>query len=263
MNRDELRSYLGITGNSLGQIEKDYCQHIVLGALSREQGGMLVFKGGTALQKTGIIRRFSEDLDFTANGDVVPSKLEKVVLKVFSAYNYKASCIDQKENDLAFSFNIRIQGPLYNGPQSHCKIRLEVSRREAVLMGPRQVHIDPPYRDIVPYVLETMFSREMAAEKVRAIMTRNKPRDLYDLFMILRQGGMIDTAMAEKKLRYYDRTFNKGEFLRKCKGFGRTWAKDLEMLVDDVPAFKVAYGTIVKVLQANGKTVEEKGTKKS
>jgi predicted nucleotidyltransferase component of viral defense system len=259
MNKDELRKYLGITGNSLGQIEKDYCQHIVLSALSREQGGKLVFKGGTALQKTGIIRRFSEDLDFTAKGNVVPSKLEKVVLKVFSAYNYKASCLDQQENDLAFSFNIRIQGPLYNGPQSYCKIRFEVSRREAVLMGPRQVHIDPPYQDIVPYVLETMFSREMAAEKVRAIMMRNKPRDLYDLYMILRQGGIIDTAMAHKKLKYYDRSFNKGEFLKKCKGFGRTWARELEMLVDDVPAFKVAYSTIAKVLLTNGTTANKKG----
>jgi len=252
MNISELRKYIGITGNNLVQIEKDYCQHIILSAISREQGGSLVFKGGTALQKTGVTRRFSEDLDFTANGTIIPSKLERVILKVFSAYNYEASCLEQKENDLSFSFNVRIQGPIFKGPQSYCKIRIEVSRREAVLMGPRQVHIDPPYQDIVPYVLETMFSREMAAEKVRAIMTRNKPRDLYDLYMILRQGGVIDIAMVEKKLQYYGKSYKRTDFLKKCKSFSRTWVKELEQLVVDIPDFKEVYSTIVKVLHANG-----------
>ena len=65
MNRDELRKYIGITGYSLGHVEKDYFQHIILGALSRNFGETLVFKGGTALQKLGVINRFSEDLDFT------------------------------------------------------------------------------------------------------------------------------------------------------------------------------------------------------
>ena len=74
MNRNELRRYIGITGYSLGQVEKDYFQHIVLAALSRKMAGSLVFKGGTALQKAGVVSRFSEDLDFTLTGDIASGR---------------------------------------------------------------------------------------------------------------------------------------------------------------------------------------------
>jgi len=248
MNKTELQRYLGITGSNLVQVEKDYCQHIILSAISRDLGADLVFKGGTALQKTGITRRFSEDLDFTANGNISSSRLQNTVLKVISAYNFQATILEPIENDRAISFKIRIQGPLYTGAQSFCKISLEISKRETILLGSRLVQIDPLYLDIIPYVLETMFTREMAAEKVRAIITRNKPRDLYDLFMILRQGGTIDTVMADKKLHYYDKSFDTIEFLKKCKIYNRTWIGELEQLVDDVPDFKVVYRTIAKSL---------------
>ena len=63
MNRGELRRYVGSTGHTLGHVEKDYLQHIVLAAYSRKMAGHLVFKGGTALQKLGVVARFSEDLE--------------------------------------------------------------------------------------------------------------------------------------------------------------------------------------------------------
>jgi len=56
MNRDELKEYIGTTAFSLGHVEKDYFQHIILSGFSRRLSSSLVFKGGTALQKTGIIQ---------------------------------------------------------------------------------------------------------------------------------------------------------------------------------------------------------------
>ena len=90
MNREELRRYIGITGFSLGQVEKDYLQHVALGALSRRMGGLLVFKGGTALQKTGLLRRFSEDLDFTLVGEVSLDGMKDAVKHVLGSYNFPA-----------------------------------------------------------------------------------------------------------------------------------------------------------------------------
>lgn len=47
--------------------ERDYCMARFLAALSKERlGGVLAFKGGTALKRCSIgDSRFSEDLDFT------------------------------------------------------------------------------------------------------------------------------------------------------------------------------------------------------
>jgi len=93
MNREELRRYVGVTRFSLGQVEKDYFQHIVLGAISRRMAGLLVFKGGTALQKMGLLTRFSEDLDFTITGEVT---LEWLKGTASTATVRSASCFGGK-----------------------------------------------------------------------------------------------------------------------------------------------------------------------
>ena len=42
---------------------------------------------------------------------------------------------------------------------------------------------------------------ELLAEKVRAVMTRDKPRDVYDVWLLLRNGVKLDKGLVEKKLR--------------------------------------------------------------
>src|SRR3989337_4605846 len=66
LSRKSLESMKSTLGLNLGQIERDYLQHIVLLFLYRHAGNWLVFKGGTALQKAYGLNRFSEDLDFTS-----------------------------------------------------------------------------------------------------------------------------------------------------------------------------------------------------
>jgi predicted nucleotidyltransferase component of viral defense system len=64
LTRNDLLPYKEATGFNLGQIEKDYVQHLFLMNLYRRVGDEIAFKGGTALQKTYGLNRFSEDLDF-------------------------------------------------------------------------------------------------------------------------------------------------------------------------------------------------------
>ena len=68
LNREELSGYIERTGmQTLWQVERDYLQHIILRAIYSRVSNGLVFKGGTALQKLGIVDRFSIDLDFTSS----------------------------------------------------------------------------------------------------------------------------------------------------------------------------------------------------
>ena len=84
--KSDLIKYKEVTGFNLGQIEKDYIQHLFLRNLYQKSTKSLIFKGGTALQKTYSLNRFSEDLDFTLIKKIdIENILKKVIknLKIF------------------------------------------------------------------------------------------------------------------------------------------------------------------------------------
>lgn len=248
MNREELRRYIGVTGFSLGQVEKDYFQHIVLGAISRRMAGLLVFKGGTALQKTGLLTRFSEDLDFTVTGEVTLEGLKGTASTALESYNYPVDLDNFVEDERTLGFRLKIQGPLFRDQRGICTIRIEASKREEVSLPPRSVEISPAYYDILPYVLEVMDLEEIAAEKVRAIYTRDRARDLYDLYRLVGRGTRIREDLAQEKLKYYGMRFSKGEFLRRCASVSNKWRGELRSLLESVPPKDEALRTIKDAL---------------
>ncbi len=246
MNREELQRYVGVTGYSLGQVEKDYFQHIILAALSRKMSSFLVFKGGTALQKTGLIPRFSEDLDFTALGKLSLEQIEKIVLNAIESYNSSCELDHFIDDERTLGFRIKIQGPLYRNRRGLCTIRIEASKREELLASPQPREINPPYSDILPYVINIMQFEEMAAEKIRALYTRNKARDLYDLYKLIESGAEIRTDLVNSKLEYYKKTFEPAVFLERCKALSKKWESELTSLMEYVPPKEKAYELIGK-----------------
>ena len=248
MNRDELKKYIGITGHSLGQVEKDYLQHIILGALSRHIGSEITFKGGTALQKAGIVTRFSEDLDFTAREPQTIERLSSVVTSTLDAYNYPSETDRILDDERTIGFRIMIQGPLYKGPESLSSVRIEISKRESVLLEPERREIDPPYADILSYILEVMNLEEIASEKVRAILTRSKSRDLYDLHMLISKGKKPNIDIVNQKLLYYDLEFIRENFLKQCMLLEKKWDSEMTQLVGETPPFRAAYEVVINAL---------------
>ncbi len=248
MNREELSSYVGITAFSLGHVEKDYFQHIVLGALSRKWSSYLVFKGGTALQKIGLLPRFSEDLDFTEEREISPNSIAETVVKSIESYNYPVETDSFSDQEISAGFRAKIQGPLYRNNRGVCSIRLEISRREDVLLDPETEEIDPPYKDVLPYVVRVMDKDEIAAEKIRAMMTRDKVRDLYDLFMLIKDGVELDEGIINKKLDFYDMSLNISDLLDRCETLSKRWDKDLRSLMETVPSKENALDLVVSEL---------------
>lgn len=62
-------------------VEKDYWVCEALRAIEAAHPGITVFKGGTSLEKMGIIARFSEDLDLIVTGSIGGSKAGPKFLK--------------------------------------------------------------------------------------------------------------------------------------------------------------------------------------
>jgi predicted nucleotidyltransferase component of viral defense system len=249
MNREELKKYVGTTAFSLGHVEKDYFQHIVLGVLSRRWSNYLVFKGGTALQKTGLITRFSEDLDFTEKKNISLKNFSDTVVKTVESYNYPVTVDSFTDKDITAGLRLKIKGPLYRNNRGFCSIRLEVSRREEVLLKPDVVELNPVYKDVLPYVIKIMDKTEIAAEKVRAVLTRDKVRDVYDLFRLLENNVRFDKTLIEKKLEYYDMQFDKFEFIERCRDLSKRWNIDLESLMEKPPSKEKSLELIISEIK--------------
>lgn len=243
--RHDLIQYKEATGFNLGQIEKDYIQHLFLMNLYQKQTNNLIFKGGTALQKTYGLNRFSEDLDFTLLKEINLEDIIKKVLVKLEIFGYKSIQKKLKDDEISINFQISTKGPLYSGlDKSLTYINIEASKREKVLLPAELNTITPIYKDLSSYILLTMHPSEIMAEKIRAILTRDKARDIYDLYFLIRKKNNVSKKIIDKKLSYYEKKFEKRIFKETVIKKQRLWDKELKQLTYMIPDFKDVEKTI-------------------
>lgn len=239
---NKIQEYAKLRGYNLGQAEKDYFQEIILFVLYQEFGKELVFKGGTALTKCYGFDRFSEDLDFTV---LTKKDYEKIISSGLKKF-FLDSEIEKEDYKDSLKLTIRIQGPLYNGQRnSLCKIILDFSLREKVESEPKIIKIGLHVEEIPFFDVVVMSQEEILAEKIRTLITRNKARDLYDTYYLIKKGVKADHNLIDKKLNFYlmkysfeslKEAVNKKEFI---------WLKELKHLVNNVPEFKEVKKTVI------------------
>jgi predicted nucleotidyltransferase component of viral defense system len=110
---------------------------------------------------------------------------------------------------------------------------------------PDVIELDANYTDILPFFVLVMNKKEILAEKVRAILTRNRARDIYDLWFLLRKGTRFDLRLVNEKLRYYEKVFEKDVFIERIKGKEDYWQSELKPLViGKLPRFEAVYKAI-------------------
>lgn len=81
-------------------------------------------------------------------------------------------------------------------------VNLDFSFREKVLRPIRSV-ITTIYPLIFTSFVNHLSLEEIEAEKIRALLTRDKGRDIYDLWFLLSKNIVIDKHLVEEKLKYY------------------------------------------------------------
>lgn len=226
----------GPPGFNVGQKEKDYVQHWVLYFLALN-GFKGKFKDGTALQKAFGLPRYSEDLDFTLD-DENPPVFESISSFLSSVGFLQASWKTVESKD-SLSAKMRVRGPLYNGkPLSEASVTLEFSKREKTILKPLLAPIRPPYPDITPYAIPVMAKEEIAAEKIRAILTRASARDLYDLHFLFRQNVLPARGLVDAKLGWFGKKYSFTEFKEKAGALRSEWSRELRSLVAQQPDFE-------------------------
>lgn len=241
LTKDELLEYK--TWPNRHQLEKDYLQYVVLLEIFRRAKAGLVFKGGTALQKCYGLDRFSEDLDFTANSEDEIKNVEDGLQSLKQLYN---SSFKKTEDERSVTFNLKIEGPLFEKPQSIQTISVEISRREKTLRKPLVVRLIPKYRDLEVQMVVVMDKDEIMAEKTRALLTRRRPRDLYDSYFLLKKGAIIDFALVNKKLEYYSTKFDMAALAGRITDLKGGWNQELGMLMKQPPKFEEIADFVLK-----------------
>jgi len=192
------------------QQERHYIQALILNSLAEQP---VVFKGGTYLWFFHGLQRFSEDLDFTATG-ALSNDLSAHVSNDLALFGVENNIKNIESSNAATSFRVAAKGPLNTGEKDICYVYVEISKREKVIMKSLSVKLDIPAYQIPIKVISGMALDEVAAEKVRAIMSRNKARDVYDLYYLIKEKGVkFNPDLTNKKLAYLGKSFSREEFV--------------------------------------------------
>jgi predicted nucleotidyltransferase component of viral defense system len=196
-------------------VEKDYALGWLLAGISQHTDlkDSWIFKGGTCLRKCYYETfRFSEDLDFTViQGGPYDPKYLTDMFREISAWSIEQVGIRLEVDGGSFrSTNNKRGKPTlqakigFVGPQPKPtvpKIKIDITNDELVAKSPVFKEILHGYSDwteiynIGAYPLE-----ELAAEKIRALYERCRPRDLYDVIHLYKNPNLVGMSRSVRSL---------------------------------------------------------------
>ena len=232
--------------------EKDYLQNMVLLSIYSLVGDKLLFKGGTCLYKVYGLSRFSEDLDFTSVKKIDEQDMANKVIYDLKLFNIKGIIKETKKYRNEVNIKLLFNGPLYKGSkETQCFIPLNISLREKPVYDAKKQTIRPVYREIPDFDVFAMHEEEILAEKIRAIFTRNKARDVYDLWFLLKYRKLsINPDAADKKLKIYNLKFDREILICKIKAKKGLWNTDLKnIIIGELPDFDEVFEFITAKLK--------------
>jgi predicted nucleotidyltransferase component of viral defense system len=207
---------------------REYCQLILLTNLTTHtQASHFVFKGGTAIRFLFDGHRFSEDLDFTVQ-DLTPDKAGKIIESIINDITDAGDRTLKLLKTLSGkSYRLTWKTPLLDQPIT---IKIDLSFRENVQLVKTSL-LKSVYPVINTNYIYHLDKSEIVAEKVRAIMHRQKGRDLYDLWYLLSMQADFDENLIIQKMAFYQETYSKLALQERMKSFPQ------DIFVNDLAPF--------------------------
>ncbi|MCD6227065.1 nucleotidyl transferase AbiEii/AbiGii toxin family protein [Candidatus Micrarchaeota archaeon] len=213
-------------------IEKDYyIDHVLYEIFSRTNN--VVFKGGTALYKIYGFPRFSEDIDLSMINDVdVNSIIAQVSEKLGFRYSIKK-----------FGTSVMVKFTFNGFLTDTNRIRVDFSKYHKPISYSLVEYVSD-YIDVKPFLLYVMDKKEILSEKVHAIYHRNKARDMYDLFYLLRTEE-FDVNLIKRKVPEFDTKI----FISKLKKYKDVWDSEIKIFAMEYISYNLAHKYITKKLE--------------
>jgi len=280
--RARIREAASSTGIGEQVIEKDYALSYILAGIAAqpEMSESMIFKGGTALKKLFFgDYRFSEDLDFSTQdsprGDDLDRAVRQAVAHSGSLLSehgaFVLEAVRYVERDPhpfgQEAFVIRVRFPWHPSPL--CRVKLEISHDEPVLLNPDSLPLIHGYEESLHVNLRCYQLEEIIAEKLRCLLqtqkkliargwNRPRARDYYDLWRLLTAfGAKIDKTLVpsllERKCAHRDVGYSRVDdfFTKELMNEARThWNSNLRPFVSQLPPCDVVISEL-KVLVRN------------
>lgn len=238
-----------LTDGNKGYTEKLYLQDIILSTISSETVDEIVFKGGTALLKFYQLDRFSEDLDFTAREEIDFKELVRKIVRDLENYGIDVEEREDEETEKSFKTRLGVKGPLYTGERRSLNfVRIEINRKSSIQNFQTLRH-NPHFQDLSSFDLPVLSEEEILAEKIRAVSTRTKSRDLYDIYHLLSKGVEIREELVEDKLEYYDIDFDPETVLERAERLEKNWSILETLTYSEPPEFETALQKLAEGLE--------------
>lgn len=195
-------------------IRREYYQHLFLSALYQQpESKHLYFKGGTALRILYHSPRFSEDLDFSTSLKNV-SALENTIVNALENIEHQGMKTFIDEAKLTSGGYLAIMH--FQGGIKSLTIQLEISFRPRKTYGEFMTIVND---FITPYSIMSLKEEDLVQEKMQALLRREKPRDFYDIYFLLRANLISPTLKNLLKKTYTGLKQSDINFERELKVF--------------------------------------------
>jgi len=230
----ELNEIKNLRNTNLYYEEKEYFQYIFLNAISKYPEEF-VFKGGTCLRICFGLERSSEDLDFGTK--LTTKEIKKIVHK----------CLENlKKFEGNIRFEIKFKEVLYNGnPNSTNTLKIDFHHQ--TLKNTQAKVVKKLFSDIPLFVISVLSEKEILAEKIRALINRREPKDLYDLWILFNKGVEIDKKLIKEKLKEEKSSF---------KNLGYPSEKEYKIVLKNLVKFLPDYKQVFREVSENLKIIE-------
>ena len=244
--------------------EKDYVLTVLLAAHASSPGSGLVFKGGTALRRCYFEEyRYSEDLDFTADGNPGKDELEKRITAWFDGAqrtwgvkcSWAKALVESANGFVGYAGYVAV----LKGGADEREIKIDISLNEAERDGSVERRLLSPYSDVsaMEHKVTAYSLGEIWAEKTRSLLQRVEPRDLYDLLSLSdRDGAIAGSALDLFKRKAKSKGKDPATLAARLDGaestFRRSWEKRLQHQIRDLPEFEEAWRRVKRALREAG-----------
>ena len=240
INADKLKEIVASTGFDRDLVLKDYYITILLYLMKDIEG--IYFKGGTALEKIFLnYHRISEDIDFTLTRDL------EVIKKEVTEIVEKSGFFDKMTKDKDVQGFTRLIVHYSGSAKREGTVFIDLNQRGKLLLAPEKHPIKHFYPGEIPmFTFPTLAQEEMIAEKVVAAINRNKPRDHYDIYMIIKKGLPINKELVKKKCTESGTLFDITKMFNQGQKLHKRWNEDMLPLLAEEVSFQEVMGTVAK-----------------
>jgi len=249
----EIKSKARELGVPVSTIERDYAQNWLLKHLSAINMSM---KGGTGIRKLFIMNyRFSDDLDFTLLDNLTKSGLQKAIKE--ASHNAREDSgiefideIKMNRNDNGFAIHTYFRLLRTSGDPIRIKLDITETDREILVLPSIKKPIIHPFSDICPAKVNAYPLREIAAEKVRALFERTRPRDIYDVWYLHKHVYITKIKeILRKKCSFKNINIRSSEITKKKGKYSSAWRSSLQHQLRDLPDFNDVFNETIGIIK--------------